>query len=222
MNIGGLLSVHQFVSHITGASGVFARALHLSEWQAAASALSFPLFFLFGSFLSGAFIEVRRRKDLPPIYLWVTLLISLIYLLIAALGSSGFLGQFGEPLEGVQDFVVVALLCLACGIQNALFTQASGAVVRTTHLTGITTDLGIGLARVLFKTDEHHKEMTANKLRIGIILSFLAGSLFGVPLFFEWEFATFLLPAAMSFFICLRLYRSRKRYEVVPNLDKSS
>lgn len=214
MNVGGLLSVHHFVSHITGSSGIFAKALHFNEWQEAASALSFPLFFLFGSFLSGAFIEVRRRKGLPPIYLGVTLLISLIYLLITGLGSSGFLGQFGEPLEGLQDFVVVALLCLACGIQNALFTQASGAVVRTTHLTGITTDLGIGLARVLFKTDGHRDEMTANKLRLGILLSFLAGSIIGVPLFIEWEFATFMLPFAMSFFISMRLFWSRRPHEV--------
>src|SRR6266568_4219998 len=36
-----------------------------------------------------------------------------------------------------------ALLCVAMGMQNSLVTRLSGAVVRTTHLTGVITDIGI-------------------------------------------------------------------------------
>jgi uncharacterized membrane protein YoaK (UPF0700 family) len=58
---------------------------------------------------------------------------------------------FGLRGPAFQGYVVprtVALLCFTMGLQNAMVTKISGAVIRTTHLTGMVTDLGIKLGRM--------------------------------------------------------------------------
>ena len=46
------------------------------------------------------------------------------------------------------SFYGLLLASAACGLQNALATTYSGAIVRTTHVTGIFTDLGIMLGAI--------------------------------------------------------------------------
>jgi len=213
VNVGGLLSVHQYVSHVTGSSGLFAHALYRLDALEMLTVAAFPLFFLLGSFITGIFTAVRRESGLRPIYVWVSSGITFIYVMIFTLGTLGYLGRFNEPMSDLRDFIVVALLCLACGAQNALFTHASGAVVRTTHLTGITTDLGIGLAKVLFNHEHRKHEMRANYLRIGIIASFVLGSILAFPTFTHFQFAGFAIPSLISFIVLLRLYFSRRKLE---------
>ncbi len=77
--------------------------------------------------------------------------------------------------------VIVCLLLFAMGLQNSFVTKISNAVVRTTHLTGLFTDLGIDLSLLLFK--KHHQKrlkLKENiKLRLYIISSFFLGGLMG-------------------------------------------
>ena len=56
----------------------------------------------------------------------------------ACLGYFHFFGEFGEEVRLKRDYFFLALLCAASGLQNAAITTASGATVRTTHLTGLT------------------------------------------------------------------------------------
>jgi len=109
-------------------------------------------------------------------------------------------GQFGSTSHSVHGYSLVALLCFICGVQNAAVTLVSKSVVRTTHLTGITTDLDIGLIRVLNKKriKDINDEEKANRMRIGIILFFMCGSLLGVPVFQQFEFRAFLFPCFLS------------------------
>ena len=69
----------------------------------------------------------------------------------------GWFGEFGEPLRLKRDYLLLALLCTASGLQNAVVSSLSGSIIRTTHLTGTTTDLGIGLIRVLYSTGDPHR-----------------------------------------------------------------
>ena len=94
----------------------------------------------------------------------------------------------------------MTLLCLASGLQNALVTSASGSV-RTTHLTGVTTDLAAGLVRLIFSraaTGRASKEGIANIARIGIIGAFILGSTASVFLFMRADYLGFLLPVFTS------------------------
>jgi uncharacterized membrane protein YoaK (UPF0700 family) len=62
-------------------------------------------------------------------------------------------GLFGASLDLLQPVLVpltVVLLCFIMGLQNAVITKISQARIRTTHVTGLVTDLGIELGKLLF------------------------------------------------------------------------
>ena len=173
--------------------------------------LSVPLFFLCGSMISAFFIDrnlplsihnqSRDDEGQSPDFSTVFFLMTLILGLISAAGLLGQFGTFGEPLHLTRDYILLSLLCLTSGLQNALVTTAYGGVVRTTHLTGITTDLGIGLVRVIFPKSEIKKnnEKKANQLRILIITHFIVGSTLASFLFVSIQYAGFLIPFLISF-----------------------
>lgn len=206
VNVAGFLTVHLFVSHVTGLSGHAAIAIKDYDFHSALSFFMVPLFFLLGSFLSGFLVAVRRSRNQRPDYSRVIVLLSLIYGIIAFLGSQSLLGTFGEPFNNLRDFLLLAALSFNCGAQNALLTHYSHSIVRTTHLTGLTTDLGIGLAKMFFLKD--HNEGKQNLLRIELISSFLIGSIVSA-FFLSWSgFSGFYLPAMISLYTAHRLRRS--------------
>ena len=84
---------------------------------------------------------------------------------------------------------------MACGLQNAMATTYSGAVVRTSHVSGMFTDLGIMLGHAL-------RGMPVAQRRLGlcvlVIAFFFAGGLLGAWLFAKFAYAALYLPAAMT------------------------
>lgn len=207
VNVGGVLSVHRFVSHVTGFATNAGIELTKNNFMTALSMILVPIAFLFGSAISGFFIERQRENNQSPNYFFVLSLMSLIYFSVAILGINGYFGTFGEELAGTRDYALLIILCLSCGIQNAVITSWSGAVVRTTHLTGITTDLGIGIVKFFNLKNNHLKNLEgrANKLRTGIIFSFMVGSFLGALIFNHFLFKAFFLPSLLSLFIAFKL-----------------
>lgn len=203
VNVAGFLTVHLFVSHVTGFTGHAAISLKDQAYDSALFFLMVPVFFLLGAFVSGFFVSVKRSQNQAPNYSKVMLTLAMIYLGIAFLGHQSFLGAFGEPLQNLRDFVLLACLVFNCGAQNALFTHYSHSIIRTTHLTGLFTDLGIGLAKALFLKESG--EGRFNTLRLELISSFLAGSVFSAFLLERIEFAGFYFLAGISLYIAYRL-----------------
>lgn len=201
--MAGFLMVHLLVSHVTGFAGHSAVLIEQGSYDKALIFLFVPVCFLIGSFVSGVFISVRRARDQKPAYFEVMSLLGVIYLLLGIFGQMSFLGEFGAPFAGFGDFVLLSGLCFNCGAQNALFTHYSNSIIRTTHLTGLTTDLGIGLAKRLLLNGSGEKKY--NTVRIELISSFLAGSIFAAFLLMDVHFAGLYFPAAVSFFIAFRL-----------------
>lgn len=209
INVGGLLTVHIFVSHITGFSALFSTNLLEGELLKSLFFLLVPFFFLLGSFFSSMFTATRKSNREEPIYIYILLSMSSLFFIISLLGYFEFFGRFGEPFESTRDFILLSLLSFSCGTQNAIFSHYSNSIIRTTHLTGITTDLGIGLAKSLLAKD--HEETRLNKIRVDLIISFLLGSLAGAFLFPKLQFFGFLIPAIICLFIGYRLYSTRVR-----------
>jgi uncharacterized membrane protein YoaK (UPF0700 family) len=101
------------------------------------------------------------------------------------------------------------------GMQNAMVPLVSGAVVRTTHLTGTFTDLGIELAEWARPGQPESTHLTAKvKLRVTIIASFLSGALSGAYLFRYCSYHAFLFPLGLlSVILTYDVFRVRaKRY----------
>lgn len=211
VNVGGLLTVHLFVSHITGYSAHFSLELANGDYLKSIYFLLVPVFFLFGAFFSSVFTEVRKKSNQSPVYMSILAVLSSLFLVISILGTLGYFGTFGEPFQNIRDFILLSLLAFGCGTQNAIFTHYSKSVIRTTHLTGLATDLGIGMAKYFVSkdTNEHH----INKIRIDLIISFFVGSLVATFIFPKLQYLAFLLPSIISFVVGARLFLTRREGE---------
>ncbi len=144
VNSSGFVLLGTFTSHVTGNVGRLANDAAsggASGAAAAASALSMIATFFFGAFLVSVILESRWSGHVSRAYATALVIESL---LLSAFTLFAFVAEATHPR--VLD-AEAALLCAAMGMQNGLVTRLSGAVVRTTHLTGVVTDLGIESAR---------------------------------------------------------------------------
>lgn len=201
INAGGFLATGRFVSHVTGFATLFGVDLAKQEVEAAFGILSVPVFFLFGAFIAGLLIDLPIHHGRKPHFDFVMGLSALCLFLAAGGGIFLNLGGFGELFGVKESYLLLVLLCTASGLQNAAITSSSGRSVRTTHLTGLTTDLGLGLARILTFNLKHQKlesEVRANYLRFGSIFSFVVGSAFGAWIFMKLGYRGFILPGAIA------------------------
>ncbi len=204
MNAGGFLACHRFVSHVTGYGTNVGVALGQRNYLAAFELALAPLLFCAGAAFSAILVDRRLiHKQEPRLQLGISLLAAL-NLVIYFGEQSGYLGEFGEPLELQRDYLLLFCLCFACGLQNGLFTGLTGGKVRTTHLTGPTTDIGLNLVKVytLDPNDPERRSLALqNWLRLKIVLAFSAGSAIAVLVFDRETYEGFAVPAALSIFL---------------------
>lgn len=202
INAGGFLATGKFVTHVTGFATLFGVDITNNQIKAAIGILSVPLFFLIGAFIAGLLIDRPIHKGKDPHFDWVMGLSAACLFLAAGGGELQFFGGFSAAVVGLkQNYLLLVLLCLASGLQNGAITSSSGRSVRTTHLTGLTTDLGLGLARTLtfdLKKNLFDKEARANYLRIGSILSFILGSGVGAWVFIKVGYKGFILSGLIA------------------------
>lgn len=204
INTGGFLASHRFVSHITGYATLAGISFEQMNWYGFIMTLIIPLAFMTGVMFSAyltekQFAHYRHGQKYAP----VMQIVAFLLLVVAIGGYFDFFGEFGSTTNLKNDYILSAILCMACGLQNGAITMSSGATVRTTHITGITTDLGLGLVRAAIiagDPERQKKEHRANKLRIGTITAFTAGAIVGAYVFISFKFAGFILPASMALY----------------------
>lgn len=216
LNIAGLMACHQFVSHITGFATMFGYEINQHDASGAVAMLVVPLFFLFGAMLSGVLVDLPLKQHKKPRYYVAFGVMFFLIMAIFLTGVSGQLGVFGEPLAEVRDYFLLTLLCFTCGVQNGTITTVSKAVIRTTHLTGIVTDLGIGMVRVMNRSklgDGVKEDHKANLMRSGIVVFFGLGAIVGGFTFQRVGYYGFLIPALTSgnLFALMLYFQKTKR-----------
>jgi len=205
VNITGVLAVKTLTTNVTGHFAFFAEQIMLKKYPLAFMFFLFTVFFLFGSFTSNFLTELTSIKQskishIAPISLEIIILSS-----VAIFGSNnGF-----ETVNG--KFTAYAML-FSMGIQNSLVTKISSATVRTTHLTGLFTDLGIELSQLFFyrKSEEIKKLKTSIYLRLSIITFFFIGCFLGGFLYSSMELKTLLVA---SFFLIIALFYDSVRLQ---------
>lgn len=181
-NAGGFLAVHTYTSHMTGIVSAMADNIALGGVAMALGGLGALLSFLFGSALSAILINWGRRQKRHSQYAAPLVLEAALLLIF---------GFFGSMLAlQVSWFVpwTVMLLCLIMGLQNAIVTKISHAEIRTTHVTGLVTDLGIELGKLAYWNSTHQlgeveppvmANRTRLKLLIGLLTMFFVGGVVG-------------------------------------------
>lgn len=200
INTGGYLACHRFVSHVTGFGTLVGEEAAAGNFSNAMGMATVPIFFIGGGMLSAYLVDRRIQTGRPPLYPIVMFLILTLCLGVTAGGKMGYFGEFGATLVD-EDHFLLAALCLACGLLNATVTSAFGAIIRTTHLTGISTDLAIGLMRVLthsHKIQPRINEIRANGMRMGIIASFILGSYISAHAYIHANYWGFLIPGGIA------------------------
>jgi uncharacterized membrane protein YoaK (UPF0700 family) len=141
VNSGGYVLIGSFTSHVTGSIGRLSHDVAVRDPGAGAFALLLVVTFFAGAFVASLILETNAFADTARAYgVALALESAMLALFIFVAGLSR--ATHARVLDSEA-----AVLCLAMGMQNSLVTRLSGAVVRTTHLTGVVTDLGIEAAR---------------------------------------------------------------------------
>ncbi|MCB0648405.1 MAG: DUF1275 domain-containing protein [Saprospiraceae bacterium] len=185
VNVAGYFAVQRLTTNVTGHFAFFMdEVFKLNFWQGFVYFL-YIFFFFLGSFTSNLLIESISRKDDRHIFVAPVLFESLILLFVALTG---------RDLVANNPNTIAFCLLFAMGLQNSLVTTISNSIVRTTHLTGLFTDLGIELSQLFFykEIDQRAKLISSIKLRLTIICFFFIGGIVGGVLY-----AQFLLLALM-------------------------
>lgn len=171
VNVVGFLAVARLTTNVTGHFAFFVdEVFKLKLWDGFVYFL-YIFFFFLGSFSSSFLIELIFRKNKNYGYIVPTSLEALILI---------FIGIFGKSLLDSPNVIACSLL-YAMGLQNSLVTRISNASVRTTHLTGLFTDLGIELSQLFFyrESEDVKKLKTSIGLRLTIISFFFVGGIMG-------------------------------------------
>jgi uncharacterized membrane protein YoaK (UPF0700 family) len=216
LNMGGLLACGAFVSHVTGYVTMASLELETGKQAHALGLVAMLIAFFLGSVVSGILVDLRLKQHKKPKYFLVFGFLFFLTLLTTVGGFNDLFGDFNTTLADSRSYALPLLLCFTCGVQNGTITLVSRSVVRTTHLTGIITDLGIGLVRT-WNRSGLATEGLANLMRAGIIGAFLAGSLIGVPVFKNMQYRGFIFPCLISgglFAVTLyfQVFRQQKSY----------
>jgi uncharacterized membrane protein YoaK (UPF0700 family) len=180
INAGGFLAIHQYTSHMTGIVSAIADNAVLGNTGAIPVALAALCAFIAGAACSALMINFARRRRLHSQFALPLLLEALLLL---CFGVAGAQLNTKDPL---YVSLTMILLCFMMGLQNALITKLSGAEIRTTHITGIVTDIGIELGRMAYWHSGHHPELPAVRadrahlaLLLGLASCFTGGAFIG-------------------------------------------
>ncbi|MCZ2247176.1 MAG: DUF1275 domain-containing protein [Bacteroidia bacterium] len=172
VNVAGFLAVQKLTTNVTGHFAFFVDEVFKQNFWEGLNYFLYILFFFLGSFFSSFSIELTSKINDRLIYRIPVVAESLILISVAI---------FGQEIISKAPNILAYSLLFAMGLQNSLVTTISNATVRTTHLTGLFTDLGIELSQLFFYKLKEQKDKlySSIKLRLTIISFFFLGGLLG-------------------------------------------
>jgi len=214
VNVTGFLEFKQLTTNVTGHFALFINDVaEFNVWKGTIYFL-YIFSFLLGSFVSSFLIEKYRDNKKLNVFVFPTFIECLLLLSIPIIANATF---------NFSTDVLVCTLLFAMGLQNSFVTKISDAIVRTTHLTGLFTDLGIELSQLFFpKAHPHQNKIKATiKLRIYIISFFFFGGLVGGFIYSRlgWKLNTLIFPAVILMASLLyddlrfRMIKAKRKYQ---------
>jgi uncharacterized membrane protein YoaK (UPF0700 family) len=179
--VGFLGTHHQALSHMSGTVSILGLELARANYPVALHALAILGAFFAGCLMSGLIISQGRLRLGRRYGVALSLESAALFAAVLLLRRGADAGDY--------------LAALACGLQNAMVSSYSGSTMRTTHMTGMVTDLGIACGHVL-------RGATVDWFRFRLygvlLLGFFAGGVAGAMAFGRFRYDTLLLPAALS------------------------
>ena len=219
-NAGGFLAVGQYTSHMTGIVSGVADNLVLGHLTLVISGLLALVCFLVGAMLTAILVNWGQQRRFHSCYALPLVVEALLMLLFGMVGAN--LGLHTALLVPTT----VLLLCFMMGLQNAIITKASRSEVRTTHVTGMVTDLGIELGKLVYWNRRRSEVpgsapgVHANRARLlahgSLVGLFLIGGVLGAAGFQRMGYST-TIPLALLLLLLSAgpLWRDLKLHQAV-------
>jgi len=144
VNAGGFLAIARYTSHMSGIISAIGDDLALNDFISVLGGISLLLSFLSGAATTAIIVSWGHRRKIHSEFA-LPLLVEAVLLLIF-----GLVGANLNIYLPLMVPVIALLLCFVMGLQNAIVTKASIAEIRTTHMTGVITDMGIELGKLIY------------------------------------------------------------------------
>ena len=197
VNAGGFLAVQRYTSHMTGIVSSIADDLVLGQLGLAIAGAAFLGAFIAGAATTAILVNWARRRGMHGEFALPVIFEAALLLVF------GLLGANLDVLIALFVPTTVLVLCFIMGLQNAIITKISRAEIRTTHMTGVITDLGIELGRLVYWNRSRHRgePVRANRDRLWLLATlaafFFIGGVTGAFAFKAIGYAAVLPVAAL-------------------------
>jgi len=200
VNVFGFLSLGIFTTNITGHVGEFALWLEQSKWTAVLKLALWIAAFGLGSFTSSVitgFFEERKPK--------------LSYTLPIIIEIGLLLWCFLIHPDLNQQAKQILILLYTMGIQNGIVSVVSGKVVRTTHLTGMVTDIGIGFGKMLLRKGNKIFVLRSLLLNLAVVISFISGAMLSAFVTIDYHENVLLIPIILLVSILIYDFKTMEK-----------
>jgi uncharacterized membrane protein YoaK (UPF0700 family) len=195
-NVAGALACFSFTANVTGHAASFAKHVVTNNWFELSIILLWLLMFFAGAFAANFLIKSFEHKGAYKAHALPLIIEILLMIFIGVHGISSF-----EETELYTEIVAAALL-FGMGLQNSTVSTITGGTIKTSHLTGLFTDLGAEVSEWLHPKAERTEALKNKlKLRITILINYAMGGIIGGALFVQFNFTVFFIIAGILFFI---------------------
>lgn len=177
VNAAGFRALGYFSANMTGNLSSLSDFLALGRVRVALWFLALIVAFILGAFLSGVLAEIGRKLEIRGIYAFSILLEALVLLGLAIADLI-----WPERLGGGALMICLSALM---GLQNGATTRISDGRVRSTHVSGIATDIGLEVARLMVapgRGERRRRQVMGARLTLHLttLAAFFLGGLLGV------------------------------------------
>lgn len=186
VNVSSVIVFFAFTSNITGHVAILAEEIAKGHWYQVLVVFGWLSLFFVGGFISNYFVITFNSKNSYLAHAFP------LFLEFLCLISVGIYGEYFYDESLQETEYLVALLLLAMGLQNGLTASISNSTVKTTHLTGLFTELSVTIA--MFTKSKFRKStdlLNKAKLLTTIFLSYLIGGIIAGLIFLEIGFKVF-------------------------------
>ncbi|MCT4641009.1 MAG: DUF1275 domain-containing protein [Bacteriovoracaceae bacterium] len=201
VNVGGFFTSGSFVSHVTGTSSQIGMGIAKLDSIIIVTFLTVLLSFIIGAAFSGHFIGRRIIEELKPKYKLVLSVKATFFGLVLFLSTNEEL-SFIVNGQDIKNLLIIFFLSFCCGVQNSTCSLSTNGFLKPTHMTGLSTDIGIHLTKIFaFQSknkDLFNEEFKKNILRITILISFIFGGVISAITFNHNGHYAFLFPFISS------------------------
>jgi len=203
INSAGFLMTGKFVSHVTGFGTQVGVAIGHEDFFFGAELLLIPLSFILGGVITSLILDRNYGENDSPPYWRVQGLITLFLALIMGIVE---IYNFDIPFDqdnkyNFLEFAVISMLVLVCGLKNSLVTWGTFGKIRVTHLTGLSTDIGLNLVRTFYPSQpapRGRESRSINILRMMTFVCFSIGAFISAVLFPILGMKGLMIPLVIS------------------------